>query len=701
MLAAVAAAAVVVAVGLSTMLASGRGGERAVAGPSVSAVRIAVLPFEVRGNAERFGYLRHGAAELLVHKLDGVGAIRTVGVPADPGGSGGLATVGLAAPDAEAVRTVAEELSVEYVLAGSALGVGNRLQLQAVLYDRRGAPRSEAARGPAEESALFGMVDEMARLLVAGLHDEPPARLAGVAARTTSSLPALRSYLAGEAAFREARYGPAVDGFRQAVARDSTFALAWYRLAIAGGWAATPEERSRATQRAVRLAHRLPPRERRLLEAWQAYEAGSWKEAEHRYSGLVADYPDELEAWSNLGEVRYHGGWLRGRPLEDARDAFERALDLDPQNEGALLHLARIAAMQRRAGELERLSGILDELDRTSAPALEVRGLRAVLGGEPEALLRTAEELRALQVRHGERILAAMWVVFYADGPEPLRHLAPLLLEWRHPDVRAAGHVLLALEKGARGRWASAEESLRRAHPLNPVWATELRKLWSAAPFRPLPKDAPVDPAPTEVTSEGRATLPESPTTAFLVGHMRLDLDDGLRRHLDGLRGILSGDVERGLEIAAALDEAGDPLLPNLAIGLRAEALRRTAGSAAALEALDALPLSRPYEGAWISPFWALSRERWLRAEALHEAGRVAEALRTYDTFDEGPVWDLAYRAPAHLRRAWIHDRLGHPTAALDHYRRVLELWEDPDPELEPLVELARARVRALHGMAE
>ena len=61
-------------------------------------------------------------------------------------------------------------------------------------------------------------------------------RLSRLAATTTGSMPALRSYLSGEAAFRAGAFDRAVEEFRRATERDTTFALAWYRLAVAEEW---------------------------------------------------------------------------------------------------------------------------------------------------------------------------------------------------------------------------------------------------------------------------------------------------------------------------------------------------------------------------------------------------------------------------------------------------------------------------------
>jgi len=89
----------------------------------------------------------------------------------------------------------------------------------------------------------------------------------------------------------------------------------------------------------------------------------------------------------------------------------------------------------------------------------------------------------------------------------------------------------------------------------------------------------------------------------------------------------------------------------------------------------------------------ALSRERFLMAMLLENAGRTEEALMWYGTFEDSGPHDRMYIAPSHLRRARIHQRLGNLETADVHYRAFIELWRDADPEFQPLVEEARARL--------
>src|SRR5439155_1533867 len=84
---------------------------------------------------------------------------------------------------------------------------------------------------------------------------------------TTTSLVALKAFLAGERFFRRAQPRQAEAEFKRAVAADSTFALAWYRLSAATGWTPSPHWPASTAfdSAALRFAERLPVREALVL----------------------------------------------------------------------------------------------------------------------------------------------------------------------------------------------------------------------------------------------------------------------------------------------------------------------------------------------------------------------------------------------------------------------------------------------------
>jgi hypothetical protein len=81
--------------------------------------------------------------------------------------------------------------------------------------------------------------------------------------------------------------------------------------------------------------------------------------------------------------------------------------------------------------------------------------------------------------------------------------------------------------------------------------------------------------------------------------------------------------------------------------------------------------------------------------------GHLEEALALYATFEQYSAYDLIYAAPAHLKRAAIHERLGNVEQAVEHSHRFLDLWGDCDPGLRPLLEEAESRLARLDASNE
>ena len=92
------------------------------------------------------------------------------------------------------------------------------------------------------------------------------------------------------------RLPQAVEALQRAVALDSTFALAWYRLGVATSWEARVELARDAIDRAMRHRSALPSHDRLLIEAYDAVVSREADRAERLYRAIVADYPSDVEA---------------------------------------------------------------------------------------------------------------------------------------------------------------------------------------------------------------------------------------------------------------------------------------------------------------------------------------------------------------------------------------------------------------------
>jgi hypothetical protein len=96
-----------------------------------------------------------------------------------------------------------------------------------------------------------------------------------------------------------------------------------------------------------------------------------------------------------------------------------------------------------------------------------------------------------------------------------------------------------------------------------------------------------------------------------------------------------------------------------------------------------------------VSPFYARPWDGYLKALAL-ESTRPQAAANWFESLGQVSLAAVAYRAPARLRRARLLEDLGQRREAIDSYRRGLQDWAGADPEFQPWIREARARLSAL-----
>jgi Flp pilus assembly protein TadD len=101
------------------------------------------------------------------------------------------------------------------------------------------------------------------------------------------------------------------------------------------------------------LAHttRLPADEREIAQAAaDDFNAHRYEDAAAKYKAIIAAYSDCLYAWSNLGVVRFQEGHL-----EEARQALEHALTLQPNNAFDLSNLGIVYYQLGRFEDAKRM----------------------------------------------------------------------------------------------------------------------------------------------------------------------------------------------------------------------------------------------------------------------------------------------------------------------------------------------------------
>jgi tetratricopeptide (TPR) repeat protein len=663
---------------------------REPAPPEPGANAVAVLPFSYQGRPD-LAYLGAGMVDLLGASLNGAGELRAV----DAHMVARLASDDSPA-DVERGRLVARRLGAGLYVVGGITEVGGRLRVNASLVDATGGVIATAEATAASEAEVFEMIDQLARDLLAGRSTGSADQFVRLAARTTHSMPALKAYLTGERVFRSGDWRGSLEHLQRAVELDSSFALAYYRMALAESWLYERGRAKVASDRAVQYAARLPEHEQLLVRALNAYMYGRAAEAEQLYRAIVQRTPDNAEAWYQLGETLIHYNPARGRPSTEAREAFERAAALVPAQTESLLHLVQLATAERRFDELAPL---LDELLRRDLnERLRFQAVAAFALGDEAARSEFVAGFAATPDL-GERtgtVWEMMNVLQDLDAAERLLH--NMQETARAPEQRAFAHFWLSDLAAARGqlRRARAEAAAgSRLHPNEPAMFQLFDRISTAV--------RPILPPDTTQLRALRADLAAESAEFPMVNEYAAAVPAG-RAYLLGLASAHLGehDAARAYAAEAAAAATGvpeaDALGSALAHAVLAEIALVQGNLQEALRLIESAVAEFPSTLAVNNPGYALTRERFIRAELLSALGREREAAGWYASVVDRSSWGLPYLGTVHLRLAAIHEKAGDRAQAAFHYARVVELWADADPELQPGLAEAMARLEVLTG---
>ena len=231
-------------------------------------------------------------------------------------------------------RRLAREAGVWTVVLGDYTPAGDSLHLVARVYDVASGKRVDVARADDRSGPdVRPLFDQLAAKLL-DLSGAPNEIRIGLARSTTNSLEAFRGYLRGVEQLNRWDLAGAERDFQRAIAVDTTFGLAYYKLALTRGWMIGTEDSvsDRLMLRATTYSANLPARERMVINAYRAFIGSQYEEARSLYNQLIARDKGDADAWYGLGEAWFHdtAGVNEAPFWTESLRAFKRTLALDP-----------------------------------------------------------------------------------------------------------------------------------------------------------------------------------------------------------------------------------------------------------------------------------------------------------------------------------------------------------------------------------
>jgi serine/threonine protein kinase/Tfp pilus assembly protein PilF len=237
-----------------------------------------------------------------------------------------LGKEGVKVIDKNDASQVATKAGAKWMLLGNILQVEPQVILTSQLVEVESGRvlSSERITGEPGEK-IFAIVDKLTVAvkkdlsLPAQAQKEETPKVADV---TTHSPEAYRYYLEGVDYFYKVYYTEAEKSFRKALEYDSTFAMAYYWLAIIK----TGGEQKALVAKAVQYSDRVSQKEKYYIKCLEAGTSGNQMQEIKALEKIIEQYPDEKEAYFMLATVYQ----VQLRKYEQAIGCLNKAIAIDP-----------------------------------------------------------------------------------------------------------------------------------------------------------------------------------------------------------------------------------------------------------------------------------------------------------------------------------------------------------------------------------
>jgi DNA-binding winged helix-turn-helix (wHTH) protein/tetratricopeptide (TPR) repeat protein len=492
---------------------------------------VAVMFFENRTSNAELDWFREGLADMLITGLSRSPELLVL----SRGQMHALLSGASAASGQPPLMEIARRSNSDRVVTGAftALERAIRVDIQ-VLNAGDGSVIGGESLTVANEDELLTRIDLLTSRVALRLGAVTPSGSAPV----TTSLEAFRNYslaLERAAGFQNTE---AIELLRRAIVLDPEFAMAHARIGYVHAVTWNLAEAARPhLERAFKLIDRLTPLDRLYVTAWYWIAHQDYQRATGGFRELIADYPNEIEAYESLGDL------LRGENRHaDALSVLAQAIAIDAKSAPILRLRAGIQAQLRQHDQAIASARAASELLPNEPAVHDELGEVLAWAGRVGEAADAYHRAMALNPRFERAIVHLANLHFQTGRYREAGRLYQQFIEIAPSDLeRGRGWGRVAWLRICQEDWAGARQaaSLERKFDPTGVWnsiALALRTNDSAS-LRSLEPGI----AQFPYTSRGSRTSPR------------------YRMFFDGYLAVKTGKVEEGLRLLRDLQRFAPP----------------------------------------------------------------------------------------------------------------------------------------------
>ena len=558
--------------------------------------------------------------------------------------------------DFDLARTIATREGIKAVIDGDIVSHGGRYIVTTRLMSASGEQLATFNEEAASDNDLIPAIGRLGKQVRTKAGESlKQVREAGALDRvTTSSLDALRKYAAANLLFDQTfDYVQAIALLKEAVAIDSTFAMAWRRLASYNNNIFRYSDAREAAIQAFKYADRLSEVERQLTYAGY-YSYGPEIDEEKAYAAYEA-----VIARDSLNTIALNNATNTIEKLRDDEKVLQYLLRATAQPGASAIILSNTVPVAIRLGKWNVADSVAREFLRrfpNNPVALRAPANIAAVRGEFD---RAEQLVKEIEPKIGSSRTGMMqqrgFMAAIALVRGRVREAQRLRADQRERQAQSGGAALAHLNAGLDSVMVAAvvleDQAEARA-----LLARTLRR-------------APIDSVPY---------LDRDYDYFLNVAAAVKDTVRAREWHAEARKSW----NEVGKLIDRPSWEAMDDTYLSMAFGRLPDAL-------ASVERAERLPNPR-------TDMMALTRflilDRMQQADSAIAAGERLIASTHNLRMQE----DALYLAGVRQRLGEMYEAKGNVDKALTHYQAFVDLWKNADPELQPRVRDVRGRIERL-----